>query len=179
MQFIIKALCIIIYRWFGMWIPSAKNSYRDFAARFRHCLAKGFLDHCGKCVNIQPQATIARRVSIGDFSGIGAHSQIQGGVIIGNHVMMGPEVYIYTKNHSFQRTDITMDMQGFSEEKPVIIMDDVWIGSRVTILPGVVIGEGCVIGAASVVTKSLPPYSVAVGNPAVIKKSRAIFQQNR
>ena len=77
--------------------------------------------------------------------------------------MMGPEVYIYTQNHDFKRTDITMDKQGWSAEKPVVIEDDVWIGSRVTILPGVTIGEGSIIGASSVVTKSCPPYSIVVG----------------
>ena len=86
--------------------------------------------------------------------------------------MMGPEVYIYTQNHDFKRTDITMDKQGWSAEKPVVIEDDVWIGSRVTILPGVTIGEGSIIGASSVVTKSCPPYSIVVGNLAVVVKSR-------
>lgn len=85
---------------------------------------------------------------------------------------MGPEVYIYTQNHHFDRTDISMDQQGFAEEKPVIIEDDVWIGSRVTILPGVRIGTGSIIGASAVVSKDIPPYSTAVGNPAQVVKSR-------
>lgn len=86
--------------------------------------------------------------------------------------MMGPDVFIYTQNHNFSRTDISMDQQGWSEEKPVIIEDDVWIGSRVTILPGVIIGKGCIIGASAVVTKSMPPYSVVAGNPAIVVKNR-------
>jgi maltose O-acetyltransferase len=86
--------------------------------------------------------------------------------------MMGPEVLIYTQNHSFSRVDITMDQQGFSEEKKVIIDDDVWIGARVIILPGVKIGRGSVIGAGSVVSKSIPEYSVAVGNPCKVVKLR-------
>ncbi len=86
--------------------------------------------------------------------------------------MMGPEVLIYTQNHDFSRTDITMDQQGWADEKPVVIEDDVWIGSRVIILPGVTIGKGSVIGASAVVTKSVPPYSVVAGNPAKIVKTR-------
>ena len=86
--------------------------------------------------------------------------------------MVGPGVYIYTQNHKSDRTDITMDQQGFAEEKPVKIGNDVWIGARVTILPGVEIGDGCIIGASAVVTKSIPPYSVVAGNPAVVKKNR-------
>ncbi len=65
-----------------------------------------------------------------------------------------------------------MDQQGFAEEKPVVIEDDVWIGSRVTILPGVTIGRGSVVGAAAVVTKDVPPYSVVAGNPAKVVKTR-------
>lgn len=86
--------------------------------------------------------------------------------------MMGPYVFIYTQNHNFSRTDISMDQQGWSEEKPVVIEDDVWIGARVTILPGVVIGSGSIIGASAVVTKSVPPYSVVAGNPAKVVKNR-------
>lgn len=65
-----------------------------------------------------------------------------------------------------------MDKQGWADEKPVVIEDDVWIGLRVTILPGVTIGKGSVIGASAVVTKSVPPYSVVAGNPAKIVKTR-------
>ena len=86
--------------------------------------------------------------------------------------MMGPDVLIYTQNHKFDRIDITMDQQGWSEEKAVVIEDDVWIGSRVTILPGVHIGEGCIVGASAVVTKSVPPYCIIAGNPAKIIKYR-------
>lgn len=95
-----------------------------------------------------------------------------GGGRIGSHVMMGPEVYIYTQNHNFSRIDIPMDQQGWTEEKPVTIDDDVWIGARVTILPGVIIGKGSIIGASAVVTKDVPPYSVVAGNPAVVVKKR-------
>jgi galactoside O-acetyltransferase len=92
---------------------------------------------------------------------------------------MGPEVYIYTQNHEFTRIDIPMDQQGWSDEKPVVIEDDVWIGSRVTILGGVTIGRGSIIGASSVVTKSCPPYSIVAGNPAqVVKKRTAVYLEN-
>lgn len=86
--------------------------------------------------------------------------------------MMGPQVFIYTQNHNHDRTDIPMIAQGYEEEKPVVIGDDVWIGSRVTILPGVHIGEGAIIGASSVVTKDVPAYSIVGGNPAKVIKSR-------
>lgn len=95
-----------------------------------------------------------------------------GKVTIGDGVMIGPECFIYTLNHNISRTDIPMFKQGFAEPKPVTIADDVWIGSRVTILPGVHIGTGAVIGAGAVVSKSVPDYAVVVGNPAKIVKYR-------
>ena len=85
---------------------------------------------------------------------------------------MGPECIIYTRNHAFSRTDIPMREQGFSEEKPVYIGDDVWIGGRVTILPGVHIGKGAIVGAGAVVTKDVPEYSIVGGNPAKIIRFR-------
>lgn len=65
-----------------------------------------------------------------------------------------------------------MMSQGFVEERPVVIDDDVWIGDKVTILPGVHVGMGSVLGAASVVTKDVAPYSVVGGNPARVISMR-------
>ena len=153
-------------------LPATRNQRNGLFQRLRGNMVKGYIDHCGDHVNIQPKAVISKRVSIGDYSGVGEQSLVQGNVTIGNHVMMGPQVYIYTQNHSFARTDIYMDEQGFSPEKPVKIEDDVWIGARATILPGVTVGKGSIIGAAAVVTKDVPPYAVVGGNPARVVKMR-------
>ena len=111
-------------------------------------------------------------LEIGDNSGIGIRCEIYGPVKIGRDVMMGPDVVCYTSGHRFDRTDITMIEQGSSEPEPISIGNDVWIGRRVMIMPGVNIGDGCVIGAGAVVTKDIPPYSVVGGVPAKIIKSR-------
>lgn len=63
-------------------------------------------------------------------------------------------------------------MQGTEEKKMVTIGNDVWIGQRVTIMPGVTIGDGCIIATNAVVTKDVPPYSVVGGVPAKVLKSR-------
>ena len=86
--------------------------------------------------------------------------------------MMGSDCVIYSRNHAFDRTDIPMMQQGYQPEKPVVIGNDVWIGGHVILLPGVHIGDGAVIGAGAVVAKSIPPYAVAVGNPARVIKYR-------
>ena len=72
----------------------------------------------------------------------------------------------------FDDVTTTMRGQGFQEEKPVHIGDDVWIGGRVIILPGVHIGSHSIIGAGAVVTKDVPEWAIAAGNPAVVKKYR-------
>jgi maltose O-acetyltransferase len=65
-----------------------------------------------------------------------------------------------------------MNKQGIDVERPIVIDDDVWIGARVIILPGVHIGTGAVIGAGAVVTKDVPAYAVVGGNPARVIKMR-------
>ena len=88
--------------------------------------------------------------------------------MIGDDVMMGPNYIIYTRNHSFNRTDIPMNKQGMQDFKSVVIGNDVWIGARVIILPCVQIGDGSIIGAGSIVTKDVPPYAIVGENPAKI-----------
>lgn len=94
---------------------------------------------------------------------------------IGNKVLFGPEVMIMGGDHRFDLVgkyifDITEKLP--ENDKDILIEDDVWVGARVVILKGVTIGRGSVIGAGSVVTKSIPPYSVAVGNPARVVRAR-------
>jgi len=95
----------------------------------------------------------------------------QGGVYIGDGVLIGPRTIIVTMNHIFDRLDIPIREQGL-EVQPIVIEDDVWIGAGCIILPGVQIGRGSVIGAGAVVTHDIPPYSVATGVPATVQGNR-------
>ncbi len=83
-------------------------------------------------------------------------------IVIGNNVMFGPNCCIDGAGHP---TDTVRRNEGYEYAYPITIEDDVWLGSGVHIMPGVTIGRGCVIGAGSIVTKDIPPYSLAVGNP--------------
>ena len=86
--------------------------------------------------------------------------------------MMGPNCFVHSRNHSFTRTDIPMMRQGFTERKPVVIDDDVWIGRDVTIMIGRHIRRGSIIAANCVLTKDYPEYSVIGGNPSRLIKMR-------
>lgn len=113
------------------------------------------------------------KIVIGKNVGINLYCVIygMGGVTIGDNVMIATSCVIISANHNFGRIDIPMNLQGVTCEG-IAIGNDVWLGARVSVLDGVEIGEGSVIGAGSVVSKSIPPYSVAVGVPARVIQHR-------
>lgn len=111
--------------------------------------------------------SIKRRVFIGMGSYLGVYEPIS----IGENTIIGAYCYIVSGNHNYENRDVPMRDQGFTGG-PVIIAEDVWIGTHVTILPGVKIGKGAIIGAGSVVTKSVPSFEIWGGVPARLIKSR-------
>lgn len=90
---------------------------------------------------------------------------------IGNNVALSPHVRIYAASHDY--SSLALNDTGAA----VIIEDFAWVGAGTTILPGVTIGRGAVVGAASVVSRNVPPYSVAVGNPARVIKERTLLEK--
>ena len=109
---------------------------------------------------------IDKNVLIDDFTYIMAHGKIT----IGKNTKIAAFCFITDFNHIFKNTKLSLVSQGY-ETRPVIVGENVWIGTHVVVLPGVKIGNRAVIGAGSVVTKDVPANSVAVGNPArVIQK---------
>lgn len=90
----------------------------------------------------------------------------RGGIEIGNDVFIGPKCNLITINH-----DVNPDNRSATYGKPIKIEDKVWLGINATVLPGVTLGYGCIVGANSVVTKDVPPMTIVAGNPArIIKK---------
>ena len=172
-QWLKRSLGWHIYHLVAKWLPNSFERGGQFAKWFRAICCRQFLTHVGVGANIERNVYFGDTdISIGDNGNLGINCRAHGGFRMGNNVMMGADCIIYTRNHAFDRTDIPMCEQGFQEARPVSIGDDVWIGGRVIILPGVKIGNGVIIGAGSVVTKDIPDYAVAVGNPAVVKKFR-------
>lgn len=118
-------------------------------------------------------------IEIGDFSNIGANCRLgtTSRIKFGKHVLLAANCYIGGAQHRFDRLDVPIMRQGYESKGGVVIEDDVWLGTDVKILDGVRVGTGSVIGAGSIVTKDIPPYSIALGTPAKVKASRKDLQR--
>lgn len=110
---------------------------------------------------------IGRNCSINPYTIIYGH----GGVKIGDNVLIAGHCMIIPNNHNFSSKEVPIISQGNSA-KGIIIEDDVWIGHGCSILDGVTVGKGAVVAAGSVVNRSVPPYTVVGGIPAVKIKDR-------
>jgi acetyltransferase-like isoleucine patch superfamily enzyme len=119
-----------------------------------------------------------RNIHVGDNVNLGLKPILMAElseINIGNHVMFGPEVVVIGGGHNTKQIGqfmIKVHEKTGNEDLGVTIEDDVWVGSRAIILRGVRVGRGSVIGAGSVVTKSVPPYAIVGGNPAQVLSFR-------
>lgn len=174
MNKLIRVVSLALYYSIAFYLPATNNRYFKFPRTIRRFLGKNIFAKCGKNLIIEKGANFGsgEGIKIGDNVGIGLRAYIRGPLELQGNIMMGPEVMILTRNHLFDRIDIFMNQQKGSTVKPVIIENDVWIGARVTILPGVRVGTGSIIAAGSVVTKDVPEYSIVGGNPAKLIRSR-------
>lgn len=167
--------------------PTAHFEYTSRIHIGNHCriarqaIIRANTDDCksiflGDNVSVQENSLISANrghVAIGDNSWLGPNSVVygNGGVDIGKNVLVASHCVINTVSHNFSCTEMPMNDQGTNID-PVIIEDDVWIGTGAVILQGVCIGRGSIIGAGSVVTRSIPPFSIAVGVPARVTGNR-------
>ncbi|MGI6324105.1 MAG: acyltransferase [Bacteroidales bacterium] len=134
--------------------------YLRYYAKFKGEARNVMLSPGGNIKNPE-EITFGENVFIGRSFIISANN-----LSFGSNIMIGPNLLIECSNHNY--THMGKTMFSYSSEKSykgISIEDDVWIGGNVVILDGVTIGEGCVIGASSVVTRSTPPYTICVGNP--------------
>lgn len=143
---------------------------------FGHFLRKWFLPlffkHCGTNLQVRPRVHFEsiEEIAIGNGVSFNYNSFINGfgGLVIGDNCLFGPGLTIITSNHLFKGS---LNVRSLGHSKMAVsIGNNVWVAANVTILPGIVIGDNVVIGAGSVVTKSIPSNKVVVGNPARILK---------
>jgi maltose O-acetyltransferase len=169
-----KKIALLLYYLITSRIETS-DSPIALGARLNRLLVKYIFKECGKDVNIRPRAYFGRgaHISIGNKSMIGRDAFIGSGadITIGNKVLMGPDVMIFAVNHEIRRELPIID-QDF-KAGAIIIEDDVWIGARCTILPGVTISKGAVLAAGSVINRNIPRYAIVGGVPAKILKFRS------
>lgn len=159
---------------FGKNLRLAENVKLDALSEDGIC----FGDNCSVGINTRIECTesfsfLGKGFKCGNNCGLGTDSfyGCAGGIELGDDVIVGNFVSMHSENHNCSDTEIPIRLQG-TTHKGIKIGNNVWIGAKVTILDGVHIGNGCVIGAGSVVTKSFPDNSVIAGVPAKIIKER-------
>ena len=168
-----RLMSLLAYYGFARHLPASDNSYGKWARVLRRATCRGLFAQMGRGVNVEQKAFFGdgRNIRIGDYSGLGINCRLYGPVSLGKHVMMGPDVIIITSNHKSDRLDIPMTAQGGTGPDPVVIGDDVWIGTRVIILPGVTIGRRCGLKRCIIDEGCVVPDGMQIGvDPAVDQK---------
>jgi maltose O-acetyltransferase len=167
-----KNIYLIIYYLLASNLPSSYFPFGKFFNDFRVNILKKLIKVGNKNV-IQQGFRFGNKgiVQIGDNCRINENVYIQSAVL-GNNVLIAPNVAVLASAHNFELTDISIVEQGDTEIKTVIIEDDVWLGRNVIVLPGITIGSGAIVGAGSVVTKDIPAFSIFAGVPAKLIRKR-------
>lgn len=173
---VIRLLFTAIYYGIAQYLP---DSYTPVIGKISNGLriacCRRIFKYCSpKVSNINRKASFGKgdEVEIGDYSSIGANCTFHPKVKIGKYVMMGPEVYMVGNNHITSNPSVPMCYQGKTENQPIVIEDDVWLGARVMIMPRKTIGHGSILASGAIITKDVEPYSVMGGNPAKLLKKR-------
>ena len=171
-----KYVWILFYYLFAFKLPSQYFPFGKIACKIRYFVWRKILkQNIGANVKIQKDVLVGKfdDIIIGSNVAINEKCRLRN-VIIGNYVLIAPEVYILHSGHNFDSKEIPIFSQGETRYEKTIIEDDVWIGARSIILPGKIIGKGSIVAAGSVVTKNVSPYTIVGGNPAKFIKSRHI-----
>jgi maltose O-acetyltransferase len=176
----LRILIWAVYHFFARILPPTWVPWSCGAGTIRCALAKCLLAECGRNVNIEKGADFGtgRHVRIGDNSGIGINCKV-GHIRIGRDVMMGPDCIMLSQNHRFDDPSRPMIEQGWYQPEPVEIGDDVWIGTRVIIMPGVKVDKGAILAAGAVVTKDVEAYAIMGGCPAKKIGSRTTAREDK
>ena len=167
MKKFLYALYLILFK-------ETPEDYRPYAFFFpwiRSALVQSYLSKCGRKPRVKKGAEISPYATLGDYSELGTRCMVQSNVHLGDHVIMGPDVKIYSRNHKHDRLDIPIQEQG-KEYLQTHVGNDVWIGANVVITAGCRVGNHCIIAAGAVVTRDIPDYAIVGGVPAKVLKSR-------
>ena len=170
-----KSLFLLLYYGVLQYIPMQPMPGYQLGYKLRYwCLRHILGSRCGKAVIVKDHCSFGNgdRLTVGDRSQLSSHGRFSGTITIGDDVVMGPDIVMMATSHEFSRRDIPINQQGAKPEEPITIGNDCWIGTRVIVLPGVTIGDGCIVAAGAVVTKDVPPNTIVAGVPAKVIKNR-------
>lgn len=169
-----KKILLIIYYLFLRKIHPFTSEDNCLSNKMRYYVARRVLKHCGKGTIVRYNCYFGSgdRLYAGDRCSLGYNARLLGNITLGDDCMMGPDVVMMSMSHAFNRIDIPIKQQGAQEDKPIVIGNDCWIGTRAIIMPGVHLGDHCIVGSGAVVTKSFPEYAIIAGVPAKIIRYR-------
>ncbi len=179
---ILAALAAILNRWarhvdreMGEFHTPWWAELRRHGHRLRYAYWKSLLGHLGEEVLFYERVKVLgpAQVCISDHARITSHVILdgRGGLAIGRYTQIGFQSVILTYTHRYENPDKPIIQQGMLGQS-VTIGEDVWLGARALVLPGVTIGDGAIIGAGSVVTKDVPVRAIVAGNPARLIRYR-------
>lgn len=174
---LLQLIALIVYKLFLVWLPGSYTPIIGKVPRLlRYWCCKHIFLECGENVNVERFAnfgsSLGFNVIIGNNSSIGKNCTLPRFIEIGEDVMMGPECYFLSANHSFDNVEEPMRKQGNSGHKKIIIEDDVWIGRQVIFTPGRTVKKGSIVAAGCVLSKDFPEYSIIGGNPCRLIRNR-------
>ena len=170
----IRTLYLVLYYGVATRLPASDVPFGSFFQRFRFFLASRLLNTCGRSVRVNPGAYFGsgQRVRVGNNTNLSEGMYVIGDLSLGDDVMLGPQVVFISYNHEVSDLTMPMRAQGATDSRPIVVGNDVWIGMRAMIMPGVHVGDHAIVAAGSVVTKDVPAWGVVGGNPAKLIKYR-------
>lgn len=161
--------CLVKKREELVLLTNEYNSSFSKSKEEREAILKKILKSVGKSVHFEPnfRCEFGMNISIGNnfYANFDCIMLDGNNINIGNNVLLGPRVGLYTANHA---TDAEERIKGGCYARPISIGDNVWIGANVDIMGGVKIGNNTIIGAGSVVTKDIPANVIAAGVPCKV-----------
>ncbi|MGJ5642991.1 acyltransferase [Formosa sp. S-31] len=163
-----------IYLIYLVLFKNTPEDYRPYALIFptvRSFLVRNYLKRCGLKPRVKKGAEISPNASLGNNSELGTRCMIQANVYLGDNVIMGPDVKIYSRNHNYASLELPIQKQGKIYHQ-TYIGNDVWLGANVIVTAGCNIGNHVIVAAGAVVTKDIPDFAIVGGVPAKIIKYR-------
>jgi len=170
----LRSVYLLLYYGFAKHLPDTPLPLSGISMYIRKSLARRIFKYSHKNIKVHSDVDFGTgvNVEIGENTSLNRGASIGNDTVIGAEVMMGNDITILSAGHRFDDLTIPMTHQGAVPRKPVIIGNDVWIGTRTIILPGVKVGDHSIIAAGSVVTKDVAEWAIVGGNPAKLIRYR-------